>query len=68
MGVEGKKVIMGLYEINCVKLDNCKAPQNLKTLSFNLKKIFLKKTNDSLISRRMISLPVPCQLEFHEIK
>ena len=35
MGVEEKRVIVGLYEIICVKLDNCKAPQNLKTHSFN---------------------------------
>ena len=32
-----KRVIMGLYEINCVKLENCKALQNLKNLSFNKK-------------------------------
>ena len=32
---EKKKVIMQLYEIMCVKLENCKALQNLKYLSFN---------------------------------
>ena len=34
---------MGLYEINCVKLENCKAPQNLKNISFNVK--ILKNKN-----------------------
>ena len=35
-GVEGKMVIMGLYEIMCVKfLKNHKALQNLKTVSSN---------------------------------
>lgn len=35
-GGEGKMVIMGLYEVMCVKfLKNHKALQNLKTFSFN---------------------------------
>ena len=35
-GVEGKMVIMGLYEIMCVKFfKNHKALQNLKTVSSN---------------------------------
>lgn len=41
IGVRGEKVTMGLCEIMCETFENCEALQNLKNLSFSIK----KKTN-----------------------